>query len=95
MFVKYDLYDENGDEIKCSRFTAVCSELNAGRAVKILTLEELLEQTGITIDELENAPTPRKEDFESEYEECQMNRISTIGEILQSVGVDLKAKFTA
>lgn len=52
MFVKYDLYDENGDKINCSRFTAVCSELNAGRDIKILTLEELLEQTGITTDEL-------------------------------------------
>ena len=89
MFVKCDLYDEYGEEIPCARFTVVCNEMNAGKKIEVLTLNELLEQIGMTSEELENAPKPCIADFEEK--EVIGNEIhgSTIGELLCAAGINL------
>lgn len=95
LFIKCDLFDENGEEIKCARFQAVCSEINAGRQIEILTIEELLVRIDMTADDLRNAPIPCKEDFEFTQMEDKNKRGSTIGEILRASGFDLTKQLIA
>ena len=66
VFVKCDLYDENGAAVHCARLGAACIAIAEGRKIEILTIDELLEQVSITTDELESAPTPCFADFEAE-----------------------------
>lgn len=95
IFVKCDLFDEAGTEIRCARFTAVCSELNAGRKIEIITLDELLEQLAMTSEELKNAPIPCAADFEEKEIDENGGHGSTIGAILCAAGINLRKFYIA
>ena len=93
LFVKYDAFDETGNTIRCMRLPAVESEINAGRNVQILTLDEFLPMIDLTYEALQNVPVPSEEDFDIKGNDTD-SRMSTIGEVLKASGVDLLSAFS-
>lgn len=88
LFVRYDLVREDGEEKPCSRLRAVCLEIDAGREIEIVTLDQLLNLIGVKQEDLENVSIPSEEDFEAAHKKKE-SRGSTVREILEASGVDV------
>lgn len=58
IFVKYDLFFEDGTLRKDSRLNYVNEAINKGSNIKIIKLDDLLDMLGLTEEELEKLPMP-------------------------------------
>ena len=55
IFATFDCLDEDGNPRRCSRGEYVRDEIQNGRAIEVITLDELLERLGTNVEELETA----------------------------------------
>ena len=55
IFATFDAIDEDGNPRRCSRGEYVKAEIDNGRDIQIITLDELLRLLGTSLEELENA----------------------------------------
>ena len=55
IFATFDAMDEDGNPRRCSRGEYVKAEIESGRSIEIMTLDDLLNLLGTSIEELENA----------------------------------------
>ena len=55
VFATFDAIDEDGNSRRCSRGEYVKAEIDNGRDIQIITLDELLRLLGTSLEELENA----------------------------------------
>ena len=55
IFATFDAIDEDGNPRRCSRGEYVKAEIDNGRDIQIITLDELLRILGTSLEELENA----------------------------------------
>ena len=56
IFATFDCLDEDGNLRRCSRGEYVRDEIESGRDIEVVTLEELLERLGTNVEELEAMP---------------------------------------
>ena len=55
IFATFDAIDEDGNPRRCSRGEYVKAEIESGRNIEIITLNDLLKLLGTSLEELENA----------------------------------------
>ena len=55
IFATFDAIDEDGNPRRCSRGEYVKAEIESGRNIEIMTLDDLLNLLGTSLEELENA----------------------------------------
>ena len=55
VFATFDAMDEDGNSRRCSRGEYVKAEIDNGRNIQIITLDDLLKLLGTSLEELENA----------------------------------------
>ena len=55
IFATFDAIDEDGNPCRCSRGEYVKAEIESGRNIEIITLNDLLKLLGTSLEELENA----------------------------------------
>ncbi|MBR2951715.1 MAG: hypothetical protein IKC43_01935, partial [Clostridia bacterium] len=55
IFATFDSVDEEGHSRRCSRGEYVKAEIENGRSIEVITLNELLERLDTTLEDLENA----------------------------------------
>ena len=63
IFVSYDLLDENGNKICCSRMKYVNDAIKEGKNIDIISIDELLKMLNINEEELLSFPFPKRELF--------------------------------
>lgn len=57
-FVAFDLIDEIGDSRPCARLKCVNDEIASGRAIEIISFEQLLKILGLSEEQLSSLPMP-------------------------------------
>jgi len=61
IFATFDCVDEEGDPRRCSRGEYVRAEIEKGKAIEVITFDELLALLGTSREALEAAPAPDTE----------------------------------
>ena len=102
IFVRHELFDEEGNERPCTRLNYVNEAIEAGKSIEIISFEELLRHLGISEEVLSSFPFPDDTMFfaakkSSSYKKRPATRPLqkeqglgiSIGDLIKAQGLDL------